>query len=100
MKQYFEYREHGVKGYVIIPIYKEFSESMIRGSYGLLPCRITGLSWPQYLRYCMQHGAHVYGKHSKYPTAVWDEPNMEFLNMLNQRANELAKVINFKELNL
>ena len=104
LKSFFVFRETSNNGWTICPVHKEFlDENMDRsfkGSLNLLACRISGLSWAQWLRYCRQHGARLYGNKSKYPIAVWKEPNNEFLNQLNIRANELSKYINFKELNL
>ena len=102
MKSYFVYRESSNNGWTICPVWDEFwtEGKPIMGSFSLLACRISGLSWPQWLRYCRQNGASLYGKGHKYVSAVWKEPNKDFLNKLNQRANELAKIINFKELNL
>ena len=52
-----------------------------------MPARIFGLSWPDYLRYCIQNGATVVGKEHRYPYISWKEKNVEFLNDLNRRAN-------------
>ena len=104
MKTYFVFRDSSNKGWTICPVHKEFLgedlSGKVTGSYGLLACRISGLSWPQWLRYCRQNGATLYGKGFKYPVAIWKEPNTQFLNELNARANELAKIIDFKELHL
>ena len=104
MKTYFAFEHTSNNGWTIRPVHKEFLgenlDKSIKGSFNLLACRVSGLSWPQWLRYCRQHGAKLYGKGHKYPVAVWSEPNPEFLNILNQRANDLAQIINFKELNL
>ena len=104
MKSYFVFRESSNNGWMICPAHKEWlgadMDKSINGSFALLACRVSGLSWPQWLRYCRQNGATLYGKGHKYPVAIWKEPNKDFLNMLNARANELAKVINFEELHL
>lgn len=105
MKTYFKFIESSNNGWTIHPIHDEFMDVENRtniptGSYGLIACRISGLSWPQWLRYCRQHGAQLYGKGHKYPAIVWKEPNQDFLKELNMRANELAKLINLKELHL
>jgi hypothetical protein len=87
MKSYFVYRESSNKVWTICPVHKEFIgeewSKPIRGSFNLLACRISGLSWPQWLRYCRQNGATIYGKNAKYPVAIWKEPNKDFLNMLS-----------------
>lgn len=104
MKSYFVFRETSNNGWSICPVHTAFLgedlSKSINGSFALLACRVSGLSWPQWLRYCRQNGATLYGKGYKYPVAVWKEPNKDFLNKLNTRANELAKVINFEELHL
>ena len=102
MKNYFNFRESSNNGWMICPSWDEFwtDGKIIRGSFSLLACRISGLSWPQWLRYCRQNGATLYGKGNKYVVAVWKEPNQDFLKELNARANEIAKHINLKELNL
>lgn len=104
MKSYFVYRESSNNGWTICPVHKEFLgenlEKSISGSFALLACRISGLSWPQWLKYCRQNSATLYGKGHKYPVAIWKEPNQKFLNELNTRANKLAGLIDFKELKL
>ena len=104
MKSYFVFRETSNNGWTICPVHKEFLganlEKSISGSFALLACRVSGLSWPQWLRYCRQNGAVLYGKNHKYPVPVWKEPNPKFLNELNLRANKLAELINFMELKL
>lgn len=105
MKKYFTYRESTISnGWVISPIYSEFfNEDLnktVKGSFNLLACRISGLSWTEWLQYCKQNGATLYGKNSKYPVAVWKEQNKSFIDELNQRANILAGLVNFKELHL
>lgn len=102
MKNYFNFRESSNNGWMICPNWDEFwtDGKIIKGSFNLLACRISGLSWPQWLRYCRQNGATLYGKGNKYVVAVWKEPNQDFLKELNARANEIAQHINLKELDL
>ena len=97
MKQYFRYCETP-RGYIIVPVHDLFTKGQIRGSFGLLACRVMGISWPNWLRYCRAQGAKLYGKGTKYVVAYWDTPNMTFLNMLNKRANELAQYVDFSTL--
>ena len=86
--KWFEYRENTDGRFSIIPVYKNFKEDWkIMGSWSVLPARIFGLSWPDYLRYCIQNGAIVVGKEHRYPYISWKEKNVEFLNDLNRRAN-------------
>lgn len=100
MKEFFTFKEVRESRWVICPNYSEFSESPINGSYALLACRISGLSWPQWLQYCRQNGAALYGKNSLYICAVWKTPNKNFLNELNSRANKINEVFKLKELKL
>ena len=106
MKNYFTFRESSNIGWTICPNYSEFIPESngqwvnpVKGSCALIAARISGLSWPQWLRYCRSNGASLYGKGNKYVVPIWKEPNKDFLNKLNQRATELSKLINFKELN-
>ena len=90
MKTYFYYRENPDSSYSICPMYKEFNEDWkIMGSWAVLPARLFGISWPDYLRYCIQNGAKVVGREHIYPIIKWDKPNKEFINELNHRANKL-----------
>lgn len=100
MKTYFSFKEMGENKWMICPNYAEFSDKQISGSYNLLACRISGLSWPQWLRYCRQNGAKLYGKESRYVSAAWEKPNNEFLSWLNKRADEISEKINLKEIEL
>ena len=89
--KYFEYTENPDGKFFITPIYEKFPEIIRNGSGMLYACRISGLSWPNWLRYCRQNGATLYGKSHKYPVAYWDKPNEDFLKALNKRATELMK---------
>ena len=102
MKTYFKFKETSNNGWTLCPEWDMFwtEGQPINGSFNLIPCRVSGLNWPQWLRFCRQHGATLYGKGHTYVVAVWKEPNKEFEKMMNQRANELAKIINLKELHL
>lgn len=100
MKEYFTFFQAAENKWILIPTLKYFSDKMISGSFNLLACRISGLSWPQWIRYCRQNGADIYGKKSLYPIIQWKSPNKEFLNELNKRANILSEKISFKELEL
>ena len=71
---------------------------MINGSFNLVGCRVAGLSWPQWLRFCRQNGAKLCGKNKQYVIAIWQEPNKDFEKLMNDRANKLATMINIKEL--
>lgn len=93
MTTYFYYREQPSGGYMICPMYKEFGEDWrIMGSWAVLPARLFGLSYPDYLRYCIMHGAQVFGKEHRYPTILWKEKNNGFILELNRRANALIQI--------
>lgn len=90
---YFYFRENPDGTYSLSPIYKEFGEDWkIMGSWSVLPARLLGLSWADYLRYCIQCGAEVRGKEHIYPIIRWKEKNLDFINDLNKRATYLIKV--------
>lgn len=87
-KKFFYYREQPDGKYMVCPVYKEFPEDWrIMGSWAVLPARLFGLSWPDYLRYCVQSGAKVRGREHICPMIIWDIPNKIFINELNERAN-------------
>ena len=98
MTEYFVFRESSNKGWMIYPKHDAFGSPAIQGSYALFACRVLGISWPDWLRLCAQNGAKLYGKNMLYVHAIWREPNKDFLKIINQRANELAKKIDLKGL--
>ena len=98
MTDYFVFRESSNNGWTICPKDEAFGTPAIQGSYSLFACRLLGISWPDWLRLCTQNGAKLYGKNVPYVHAIWREPNKDFLKIINQRANELAKKIDLKEL--
>ena len=101
MKTYFKFRDTTNHGWTLCPVWDEFIDDQkhIEGSFALVACRVSGLSWANWLRFCRQNGATLYGKGHKYVVPIWKEPNYEFEKLINQRANEIARIINFKELN-
>lgn len=98
MTEYFVFRESSNNGWTICPKHEVFGTPAIQGSYALFACRLLGISWPDWLRLCAQNGAKLYGKNMPYVHAIWREPNKDFLKIINQRANELAKKIDLKGL--
>ncbi len=97
--KYFEFRETIIhSGYTIAPIYKEFGNPYIEGSWLILPARIFGVHYVEWLHYCEAQGARLIGKNQYYVMPVWSEPNYEILNELNERTNELASLIDLKGL--
>lgn len=64
--------------------------SLEEGSYAIMPCRVMGLSYPQYLRFCRDIlGGEVIGKNQLYPAAYL--PNSSevraFVKLLNAQMN-------------
>lgn len=100
--KYFTFKETSNQGWMLCPNWDVFwSEGQqIQGSFNVICARVAGLSWAQWLRFCRQNGASLYGKEHKYVCAIWKEPNKEFEKMMNMRAAELAKLVDFKELSL
>ena len=98
MTQYFDFVEVSENRWMIFPKHEAFGFPHITGSYGVLTARFFGLSWTDWLKYCVQNGAQLQGKKSIYVLAVWSSPNRSFLKEINQRMNEIAKIINIKEL--
>lgn len=98
MKEYFTYRESSNKGWMIYPKHNYFGDPRINGSFALLPCRMLGISWPDWLRLCEANGAKLYGKNNLYVHAIWSEPNKDFLNMINKRTNEIAERVDLATL--
>lgn len=98
MKDYFIFRETSNKGWQIVPNYDVLGVKSVNGSYSVLAARFMGLSWPNWLRFCRNNGANLYGKNSMYTTAVWDKPNKDFLKQLNERTELIASKIKIKEL--
>lgn len=94
MITYFQYREQpDNSSYMICPVYHNFGEDWrVNGSWNVLASRFFGLSFPDYLRYCILHGATVIGRGQMYPTIIWKEKNNGFLLELNRRANALIQI--------
>lgn len=99
---FFEFQESITGGWIIRPNIDMFRKEQkeINGSYNLLACRISGLSWPEWLYYCQQNGAMLFGKKNYYVIAIWKEKNQDFLDMLNMRATQINEIIDLKELKL
>ena len=58
------------------------------GSYNLLPARLLGLSYAEYLRYCRDiYKAEIIGKNNMYPVAYFKDNTAtgELIKMLNSR---------------
>ena len=98
MKEYFTFIESSENRWFIAPKYDMFGSPHITGSYGVLISRFFGLSWVDWLKYCVQNGARLQGKDTVYVLAIWEQPNRDFLKEINLRMNEIAKHIDVKEL--
>lgn len=98
MADYFVFRETSNTGWTICPKHDMFGTPTIEGSYGVFACRIMGISFGDWLHLCVNNGAKLYGKQIQYVLPIWKEPNKDFLKMLNERATQVAKKINIKEL--
>ena len=96
--KYFEYRELPTKGFVIAPIYESFGYHYIEGSWAVLPARIFGVDYVEWLHYCEVNGARLIGINWDYVLGVWENPNQQFLDELNRRTNALASIIDLKGL--
>ena len=73
--------------YIIRPVYEKFPIHYFRGSYAVMPSRVLGLSYSNYLRLCRDAGgAEIVGKSHKYPVAYFnnDTKAREFVKRLNQ----------------
>ena len=64
-----------------------------KGSYGVLPARLLGLSYPDYLKFLRDVlGADVIGKNAKYPVAFLDknETTRQFVKLLNAKMETIV----------
>ena len=75
--------------------YKNFH---FEGSMRLLPARVLGLPYDQYLRLAQSYGARLVGKDSEYVGAIFDRPNDEWLDFLNKRADEVFKYVDIGDI--
>lgn len=59
---------------------KGFQGIRTSGSYNILPARLFGLSYADYLRMCRdEYGARIFGKGEYYPLALFDKSQTEEL---------------------
>ncbi len=92
MKAFFVYRDNPDGSWSLCPNFEVWGDEWcVNGSWSVLGARLFGLSWANYLRYCMQNGASVQGKNHLYPIIHWKEKNLDFLNELNRRAERLVR---------
>ena len=72
-------------------------DSIMKGSYNVMPARLLHLTYAQYLRYCRDRlGAELIGKNHKYVMAYFnnDKNVNALIDLLNTR---MAYIINEKE---
>jgi hypothetical protein len=75
--------------YMIKPDYEVWGITHIEGSGNVLPARVMGLTYAQYLRFCRDLlNAELVGKYHKYPYPLFDNVLYvrEFITLLNKRA--------------
>ena len=64
------------------------------GSYNLLPARLLGLSYANYLRYCRDvYKAEIIGKNTMYPIAYFENnfATGDLIRILNERMSQIEK---------
>lgn len=98
MIEFFSFEERPRGGWLLKVDLDKFTKGSISGSANVIACRLFGIDWPHWLRICRGAGAQLMGRNTNWVLAVWKEPNKEFVRKLNVRANELSKLIDFKEL--
>lgn len=96
---YFTWRENSSgTGWLICPFHENFKNPKIEGSWNVVPARFLGLSWEDYLKFCMQNGAMLHGKNKTYILPVFKKKNNEFLNLLNERTEKIIKIVGLENL--
>lgn len=74
--------------------FDEFPGIRTIGSYNLLPARLLGLSYAEYLRYCRDiYKAEIIGKKNMYPVAYFKDNIAagDLIKMLNDRMSQIDK---------
>lgn len=73
MKNYFMIEENPIgRGFFLVWDHNSNPRSIKSGSFGVIPARVLGISFAQYLRLCRdQFGATIIGKNSFYPTPFY-----------------------------
>lgn len=95
-KEYFYLDEYPIQNehYTIRANFDNFNLKYTTGSYNIIPARVMGLSYAQYLR--MVHdelGAEIIGKGHKYPVAIFKKSKevSQFIKLLNTRAEAIIQ---------
>lgn len=80
--------------YIIVPVMDNLPLEHTTGSFNLLPARLMGLDYANYLRMCRDMcGATIMGKGNKYPVAYFGGSpqamivTKQLVKLLNARAN-------------
>lgn len=80
--------------YIIVPVMENLPLEYTTGSFNLLPARLMGLDYANYLRMCRDMcGATIMGKGNKYPVAYFGGSpqamivTRQLVKLLNGRAN-------------
>ena len=80
--------------YVVRPDFDKLPLYNTRGSYAILPARVMGITYANYLRLCRdEYGAEIIGKNSFYPIAYFKEINRvkELVKELDKRIIQFIK---------
>lgn len=96
MKKYFYAEESPYKEgkYVIKINFDYFPDITTKGSYNILPARLMGLSYANYLRMCRDlFDAEIIGKNSIYPIAYFNDKTNANLQMLLRILNKRMELI-------
>ena len=99
MTKYFFIEEspYKVGKYTINLDFDKFPSISTSGSYNILPARLMGLSYANYLRMCRDlFDADIIGKDSKYPVAYFTnrEKLRELIKVLNKKMEVIDKLKN------
>ena len=73
MKNYFVIEENPTgRGFFLVWNHSSYPHSIKSGSFGVIPSRVLGISFSNYLRLCRdEFGATIIGKNSLYPTPFY-----------------------------
>jgi len=81
--------------YLIRVKHEEFHCKSTVGSYNILPARLFGITYANYLRLARdEYGAVIYGKGTNYPVAYFDDNAKAHL--LVKSLNKLASIVEWE----
>lgn len=78
--------------YLIKPDFEKLPLKRTEGSYNVLPARVMGITYANYLRLCRdEYGAEIIGKNSSYPVAYFNEISRvkELVKELDKRVTKI-----------